>query len=603
MHEALERQTTGQTVTAEPALVDPVVPAAAETPITAGPTRPDRRQLFVGTGAVILAAAATQLAAPQPATAQETAPSPALRSPRNTVQAAAGEPPALPPLAIIALNRMGFGPRPGDIAAFNALGDTPQKALEAYVDQQLNPGAIDDSACDARIATYPYQTLGKSLAQLWSDHVRKAGIPWEERILPMRETEQVTFLRAIYSKRQLVEVLADHWHNHFNVYGRDYWTAPVWVHYDRDVIRAHLLGNFRTMVQAVAQSPAMLYYLDNQSNSGGNPNENYARELFELHTLGAENYFGVKPLTVGPDGGFVHPAPKDENGRPLLYIDEDVYGATTCFTGWRVNGDTGAFTFDASAHFPYQKIVLGQAIPAAQGIEDGHDVLDLLACHPGTARYICRKLCRRLVSDHPPESLVEAAAAVFLANLDAPDQLKRVVRTILLSEEFSTIWGEKIKRPFEYAVSLLRAAEADFAPDDGNFRWMYYQTGQELFSWNPPNGYPDFKEPWSGTMPLLQRWRLCNWLIEWKYGGEGANKEDRRLPFPHPANVNTPATCVDHWARRLLGQRLPDHERIPIVDFMAQGRQADYTMPADEIADRLRHMIALIFMSPSFQWR
>jgi uncharacterized protein (DUF1800 family) len=598
MQEALETQPASQPVTANPPLA-----ADDNTRATASPAALDRRHLFVGTGAVMLAAAVTQLSTPQPATAQEAAPQPALRSPHNAVHAAAGGPPALPPLAVIALNRMGFGPRPGDVAAFNALADTPEKALEVYVDQQLNPAAIDDSACDARIASYQYQTLGKSLAQLWADHVRKEGISWEERILPMRETEQATFLRAIYSKRQLVEVLADHWHNHFNVYGRDYWTAPVWVHYDRDVIRAHLLGNFRAMVQAVAQSPAMLYYLDNQSNSGGNPNENYARELFELHTLGAENYFGVKPLTVGPDGGFVHPAPKDENGRPLLYIDEDVYGATTCFTGWRVNSDTGAFAFDAAAHFPYQKIVLGQAIPAAQGIQDGHDVLDLLARHPGTARHICRKLCRRLISDHPPESIVEAAAAVFLANLDASDQLKRVVRTILLSEEFRTTWGEKIKRPFEYAVSLLRAAEADFAPDDGNFRWMYAQTGQELFSWNPPNGYPDFKEPWSGTMPILQRWRLCNWLMEWKYGGDGPNKDDRRLPLPHPANVNTATACVNYWANRLLGRPLPEHERTAIIDFMAQGRQPDATLPAEEIADRVRHMIALIFMSPSFQWR
>ncbi|HMN27276.1 MAG TPA: DUF1800 domain-containing protein, partial [Caldilineaceae bacterium] len=414
--------------------------------------------------------------------------------------------------------RLAFGPRAGDIEAFNALAATPEAALEAYVEQQLNPAAIDDSACDALVAGYQFQTLGKSVTQLWTDHVRKEGIDWNERTRPMWETERLTFLRAVYSQRQLVAVLADHWHNHFNIFGRDYWTAPVWVHYDRDVIRGHMLGNFRQMVEAVAQSPAMLYYLDNQSNSGGNPNENYARELFELHTMGAENYFGVKPLTIGPDGGFVHPAPKDGNGRPLLYVDEDVYGATTCFTGWRVNGDTGVFQFDAAAHFPYQKIVLGRAIPASQGIKDGHDVLDLLSRQVGPARYIARKLCRRLIGDHPPETVVQAAVDTFMANLDAADQLKRVVRTILLSAEFRTTWGEKIKRPFEYAVSLLRAAQADFNPTDDGFRWMYYNTGQELFSWNPPNGYPDFKEPWSGTMPMLQRWRLCNWLIEWKYG-------------------------------------------------------------------------------------
>jgi uncharacterized protein (DUF1800 family) len=598
MPESLDAQHAGQPVALDP------LPASTEEILPASPAvRVDRRQLFAGAGAVLVAAAATHLAAPQAVTAEENPPQPAMRSPRYGVSAAAGGPPALPPLSVLALNRMGFGPRPGDLAAFDALGNTPEARLAAYVEQQLNPNSIDDSACDAIIAGYQFQTLGKSITQLWADHVRKDGLSWEERTRPMWETERATFLRAVYSRRQLVQLLADHWHNHFNVYGRDYWTAPVWVHYDQSVIRANLLGNFRSMVQAVAQSPAMLYYLDNQSNSGGNPNENYARELFELHTLGAENYLGVKPLTIGPDGNFIHPAPKDANGRPLLYIDEDVYGATTCFTGWRVDDETGNFKFDGSAHFPYQKIVLGRAIPAAQGIKDGYDVLDLLARHPGTARYLCRKLCRRLIADQPPESIVQAAADVFMANLNAPDQLKQVVRTILLSEEFRTIWGEKIKRPFDYTVSLLRASDADFTPDDSSFRWMYYNTGQELFSWNPPNGYPDFKEPWSGTMPMLQRWRLCNWLIEWKYGGDGPNKDERRLRFNHPASIDTPATIVDYWAARLLGRALPENERDPIIDFMAQGRQPNYTLPADEIADRLRYMIALIFMSPSFQWR
>lgn len=572
------------------------------TPDDGATTSIERRQLLTGAGAVVFAAAMAHVASSKSVTADGTPAAPALRSPQNEVTGAAGGAPSLPPLAVLALNRMGFGPRPGDIEAFNALAGTPEACLEAYVEQQLNPAAIDDSACDTLIAGHQFQTLGKSLTQLWTDHVRKEGISWTERTQPMWETEQATFLRAVYSRRQLLEVLADHWHNHFNVYGRDYWTAPVWVHYDRDVIRGHLLGNFRQLVQAVAQSPAMLYYLDNQSNSGGNPNENYARELFELHTMGAENYFGVKPLTVGPDGGFIHPAPKDANGRPLLYVDDDVYGATTCFTGWRVDTDTGVFKFDAAAHFPYQKIVLGRAIPAAQGIQDGHDVLDLLARHPGTARHIARKLCRRLISDHPPESVVQAAADTFMANLDAADQLKQMVRTILLSAEFRTTWGQKIKRPFEYAVSLLRAAEADFTVAD-NFRWVYQNLGQELFSWSPPNGYPDFKEPWSGTMPILQRWRLANWLIEWKYGGDGPNKDERRLRFNHPPGVTTAIAIVDYWSQRLLGYRLPEYERQQIIDFMAYGRQPTVELPAKEIGDRLRYMIALIFQSPSFQWR
>lgn len=563
--------------------------------------RPDRRHLLAGMGAVLAAATLGQGLQPAAAQAEEPSGQPAMRSPQHALAQVAAEP-ALPDLAVIALNRMGFGPRPGDIAAFRALGDTTQAAFTAYVEQQLNPAAIDDSACDAILANHQFQTLGKSLAQLWADHVRKEGIDWNERTRPMWETEQATFLRGVYSKRQLLEVLADHWHNHFNVYGRDYWTAPVWVHYDRDVIRSHALGNFRQMVEAVAQSPAMLYFLDNQSNSGGNPNENYARELFELHTLGAENYFGVHS-TTGPGNVFEHPAPKDENGFPLLYVDDDVYGATTCFTGWRVDTDTGLFKFDDAAHFPYQKIVLGRAIPSAQGIKDGRDVLDILCYHPGTARHIARKLCRRLISDHPPESVVQAAADTYMANLTAPDQLKQVVRTILLSPEFANTWGAKVKRPFEYVISLLRASEADFDPTNGNFRWVYSQTGQELFSWQPPNGYPDMKEPWIGTMPMLQRWRLCNWLINWTYGGEGPNKDEFRLRLETPANRTTAVEIVDYWSNRLLGRALPAAERTILVEFMAQGRQPTVALPAAEIAERARYMIALLFQSPSFQWR
>ncbi|MEZ4862955.1 MAG: DUF1800 domain-containing protein [Caldilineaceae bacterium] len=564
--------------------------------------RATRRNVLLAGGAAALAAVGAAAAPRTKALKAQSTPSdqPHMRSAQR-ITAATTNAPTLPPLAVIALNRMGFGPRPGDIAAFNALGATPEARLAAYVEQQLNPAAIDDSACDAIIAAQGYVTLNKSLAQLWADHVKKEGITYSERLLPATESRNATLLRAIYSKRQLTEVLADHWFNHFNIYGWDSWTAPVFVHYDRDVIRANMLGNFRTLLQAVAQSPAMLYYLDNQSNTGGNPNENYARELFELHALGAENYMGVVPLILN-DGAYEHPAPKDENGKPLLYVDADVYGATTCFTGWAVNGDTGLFHYDANAHFPYQKVVLGRLIPDSQGIKDGQDVLDILARHVGTAHYICRKLCRRLISDDPPERIVQAAADVFMANLDAPDQLKKVTRTILLSAEFQSTWGAKIKRPFEYTISILRAAEGDFTPEN-SFFWSYDAMGQSLFSWQPPNGYPDVKESWSSTMPMLQRWRMCNYLIDWKYGGDGANKDDKRLPLLNPASVKSPNAIITYWSDRLLGIQLPDGERGPIVDFLANGRNPNSDLPEDQIAERLRYAIALIFMAPSFQWR
>lgn len=551
-----------------------------------------RRSLLRGSSAVALAAGASTLLA-EGAHAQAPAPHPAMRSSQNAQIAAtldAGTP-DLPNIAVIALTRMAFGATPSDWGAFNALGGTPDERFTAYVDQQLNPAAIDDSACDTVIANWGFTTLNKSQAQLWKDH----AIGDMDYSLPAHEVEQAAFLRAIYSKRQLVQVLADYWHNHFNIYAWDGWPAATFVQYDRDVIRANLLGNFRTMLGKVAQSPAMLYYLDNQFNSGGKPNENYARECFELHVMGAENYFGVRSID--------DPDIKDADGNRLGYVDSDVYGATTCFTGWRINQDTGLFEFSSEDHFPYQKVVLGKIIPESQGIKDGNDVLDLLAYHPKSAHYICRRLCRRFISDNPPDSVVQAAADVFIANQKAPDQLKKVMRTILLSPEFRSTWGEKIKRPFELSVSVMRAVQASYGAD--GFFWHYDDIGQPLFGWRPPNGYPDDRDAWSGTMPMVQRWRHVNRLFSWRIGGEGADKDTYRLrpEKQMPTQYKTPNKIVDFWSARILGRLLPSSERQIIVDFMASGRNPDFDLPADQIADRLRQMVALICMSPSFQWR
>jgi hypothetical protein len=564
---------------------------------TAQEVKLSRRSLVRNAGALATLTTAAVLARPQPIESQSTPPTdaPVMRSAQSTgARLLAGEP-ELPPLAVIVLNRAAFGPRPGDFNRFAQLGASDDARLQAYVNEQLNPGAIDDSACENRIAAQGYATLGKSLTQLWTDHVRTEGLGWEERIRPFTEIERATWLRAVYSQRQLVEVLADFWHNHFNIYGRDYWTAPVWVHYDRDVIRSNLLGNFRTFLGAVAKSAAMLYYLDNTTNTSAGPNENFARELFELHTLGAENYLGVVQDR--------NDVPVDEEGRPVGYIDKDVYQATECFTGWTVNWDTGQFFFQENDHSRYEKIVLNTSIGDFLGQQDGEIVLDLLANHPGTARHIARKLCRRLISDEPPESVVQAAADVFYAQRNAPDQLKQVVRTILLSEEFRTTWGWKVKRPFEYAASVLRGCNGDLELSDAFF-WNNGRMGQPLFQWHPPDGYPDHREAWTSTMPMLQRWKHCNWLIDWRYD-DGPNVDDFRLPVERemPGDRRTPNQIVDYWSQRLLGRALPPEERGPMVAFMAQGRNPDFDLPPEDIQERTRYMVALLMMAPSFLWR
>ncbi len=256
--------------------------------------------------------------------------------------------PSTSPLSIIALNRMAFGPRPGDLEAFEALGNTEDEQFEAYVEQQLDPGSIDDSDLDSKLAGFP--TLQKSVSELWTEHLLGAGGDYLIQNQPFHESEAAVFVRAVHSRRQLVQVLGDFWFNHFNVFPEDVLVTSVFSHYEQDVIRAHALGNFREMLEAVATSPAMLFYLDNVASRNSGPNENFSRELFELHTLGAENYLGV---------GLQSEVPKDEAGNPIGYVDADVFEATRCFTGWTFDDDVGAFLYRSDWHDRFQKNVLG----------------------------------------------------------------------------------------------------------------------------------------------------------------------------------------------------------------------------------------------------
>lgn len=507
--------------------------------------------------------------------------------------------PAPPSAAIIALNRLGFGPRPGQVAQFNALGSTDAQRLQVWVDQQIDPAGIDDATCDTRIANAGYETLNKSLAQLWADHVASSP-QWSVRIQPYYEVERATLLRAVWSKRQLLEILADFWHNHFNVYGPDSWAAPVWSHWDRVVIRGNALGNFRTMLGQVAQHPAMLYYLDNYTSSNAGPNENWARELFELHTLGADHYMGVirqNQVPTGPDG------------KPIAYVDDDVFEATRCFTGWTFDFDTGLFEYRNDWHDHFQKTVLGVSIYANQpALSDGNVVLDEVAFHPGTARHISTKLARRLIGDDPDPAVIDAAAAVFEAESAAPDQLAQVVRTIVLHPSFLTTWGDKVKRPLEVVASALRAADGRFSfslaeDDTGTLLWRYDQAGQPLFAWRAPDGFPDHKDDWQSATPRVMTWRVMNWLIDVR------NPSDvHRLNVlgQTPTTVRTSNELADFWIHRIFGRPMPPAERQEIVEFMAQGHNPDFDLPLDsdeDTRDRLRSMVGLILMSPSFLWR
>jgi uncharacterized protein (DUF1800 family) len=507
--------------------------------------------------------------------------------------------PSPPQAAIIALNRLGYGPRYGDINAFRALGSTDAQRLEAWVDQQLDPMSIDDSTCDAKLSAAGFTTLNKSLATLWADHVASSP-PWSVRIQPYYEVERATILRGVWSKRQLLEVLADFWHNHFNVYGPDGWAAPVWAHWDREVIRGNALGNFRTMLGMVAQHPAMLYYLDNYTSSSAGPNENWARELFELHGLGADNYLGVMRQWLVPTG---------PDGKPVGYVDDDVFEATRCFTGWTFDFDTGLFEYRADWHDHFQKTVLGVYIPANQpALFDGNRVLDEIAEHPATARHICTKLAARLIGDDPDPAVIDAAAAVFEAQTAASDQLAQVVRTIVLHPSFLTTWSGKIKRPLEILISALRATDGRFTfsldeSDTDSLLWRYDQAGQPLFAWRAPDGYPDHKDDWQSAAPRIMSWRLASWLCDEEDAG-GNYRLD--ILGQTPSSKKSANELADFWINRILGRPMPDADRTEVVEFMAQGHNPDFDLPIDvddNTQDRLRAMVALIIMSPTFLWR
>lgn len=532
------------------------------------------------------------------------------QNPVITPEALTSLPPV--PMAILALNRLTFGIRPGDVDAFNALGSTDDERLQNFVVQQLNPDSIDDSDFETRYNNAGFETLHKSHEQIYYDHIASNpydsndDIYWEWYSKPAYELADATVLRAVFSKKQLVELLADFWHNHFNIY---FWQddgVPLLASYNRDALRAHMLGNFRQMLEAVAKHPSMLYYLNQNNSSDSGPNENFARELFELHTLGAENYLGVRdPNSVE----------KDANGISIGYVDNDVYEAARCLTGWRVDDDlgdwedgvekTGNFLYYKPWHDRFNKLVLGRYFPADQeDLKDGHDVLDLLASHPGTARHIARKLCRRFISDIPPESVVQAAADTFLQFKDAPDQLKRVMETILLSAEFKASWGGKVKRPFEAAMSMMRALNSDFTRAPGGIHWMLELMGQRLFERRPPDGYPDTRDAWANSMSLLYRWNFAVGLTEnWLDDDDTGYRVNSDTYGQTPAEIRTASALADYWIPRILNQTLPEASRNAVVAVMAQEYGWDEPLPEDHVRYVLPAMIEVILMSPEFQWR
>src|SRR5579883_2786213 len=321
-----------------------------------------------------------------------------------------------------------------------------------------------------------------------------------------RDLAEGKLLRAIYGNRQLEEVLVDFWFNHFNVFldkGADRYLVTS---YERDVIRPHVFGKFRDLLEATAKSPAMLFYLDNwqsAASTGRNRrglNENYGRELLELHTLGV-------------DGG---------------YTQKDVTEVARCFTGWTIRNPQqgGEFFYNDRVHDKGEKVVLGVTIPAGGGREDGEKVLDILAKHPATAHFISKKLAQRFVADNPPAELVDRMAKTFLST---DGDIRQVMKTMLESKEFFSVgaYHAKVKTPLEMIASAVRAtgAQVDYAMPLAN---QIGQLGEPLYRKIEPTGYSSANAEWISSASLLGRMNFAMSLTQNKL--PGIKVDASRLP-------------------------------------------------------------------------
>jgi uncharacterized protein (DUF1800 family) len=354
------------------------------------------------------------------------------------------------------------------------------------------------------------------------------------------------------------------------------------------------------MLEAVATSAAMLIYLDNRSSRGGAANENYGRELLELHTLG-------RPAYLNALYNRWRDVPGALDGRSQGYIDEDVYESARAFTGWTIEDGsvlgagrtlpaTGKFTYVEAWHDSYQKRVLGSEFrPYQSPLADGRRVLDLLADHPATARYVCGKLCRRLVSDTSNPVAIATAVQAFTEARRKPDQIARTIAAIAGTDGFRRSGGAKVKRPLELYASFARATGIDVTPTQGLLGEVD-NGGQRLFGWGPPTGHPDDNDYWLGSNLMRRRWILLLGLAEdwWK---AGAPQSADAI-----AAARTPYAAVDAAYRHLSGEEAPPKVAQAIVEGLELRLDQPFSARKDAPA-LARRMLAYCAMAPAFQMR
>ncbi|AVP98741.1 hypothetical protein C7S18_16780 [Ahniella affigens] len=460
------------------------------------------------------------------------------------------------------LNRTTFGPTEADVVIASQLG------FDGWLNQQLNFAELDDSAVENVIRTALPTTTWTNLQLIEDARLDGRGA------VAVAELRAAAYIRQIFSPRQLYEIMVEFWTNHFNIEQVDGPLRQFKTVDDREVVRKHAMGRFVDLLKSSARSPAMLYYLDNYANVATGPNENYARELMELHTLGV-------------DGG---------------YTEDDVKAVARILTGWSFNTSTtgGAdirFLFRSLAHDFTAKVALGQDYPAGVGESEGDLLLERLAAHPSTAQFISRKLARRFVSDNPPQTLVDAMAASFLSS---QGHIPTVLSVMFRSAEFRASADNKMKRPAEYVNAVIRVLGARLG---NQFYRVVTEVLSELnqipFNWPAPNGYPDVQGYWTNTSSVLTRWNFAIATVEGQFGAAIEVSMSRLLPV----SVQTPAQIVDALTTRLLRRSLAPADREQLINLVAGSAPVDRPVKSSVRMAAIIEVSALLLASPYFQYR
>ena len=554
------------------------------------------------------------------------------------------------------LSRLTFGARPGDFEKVKQMG------VETFVNQQLDPDSLENTALLAKLRRLPTlgmatpviieqytppkpvvspspttaktaETLitqtpnlnnpspdagrmntpqnampnemqmdakkdqGAGVAALPQASPRPTPLPKNPQMV-VTELQRAKLLRAVYSEQQLYEVMVDFWENHFSIFANKDDDRYLLTAFDRETIRPFALGRFRDLLGATAHSPAMLFYLDNWRSSVPRPyaakgdkpagidggfNENYARELMELHTLGV-------------DGG---------------YTQQDVQEVARCFSGWTIQkpNEQGLFLFRPGLHDDGEKLVLGHRILPGGGIADGERVLDILATHPATARFIATKLARRFISDDPPPTVIDRAAAVFLKT---DGSIRETLRAIITAPEFfsQTAYRTKMRSPLEYVAAAMRALNAE-TDGDRPVLDVIGRMGQPLFGRITPDGYPDRAETWLSSGAIVVRLNFANALATNRLKGTrvnldalltGIDQADRKAVSQRVIRLTTLGD-VSEVTQRALDKVLQSDAPAGPTPNVPVGFDAKASGPPAQPPTYISELVTLLIGSPEFQKR